>query len=84
MLLKPSGLAALYKSNTFTFTFTCFGAFPFDSCFEMHLQNGSIFCISRSASNLSADKDLGIVFCVSVMSGAMEFVCDVESLDELC
>ena len=42
-----------------------FGAFPFDSCFEIHLQSGSIFCICRSVSNLSADKDFGVVLCVS-------------------
>ena len=60
----------------------CFGAFPFDSHFEIHLQKGSVFCICRSASNLSADKDFGLVFTVSATSGATASVCGVE-LDEL-
>ena len=47
----------------------------------MHLQNGSIFCICRSACNLSAKKDLGVGFSVSVTSGAMVSVCGAE-LDE--
>ena len=64
--------------------FLCFGAFPFDSHFEIHLQNGSILCICRSASNLYADKDFGVMFCLSVMSSAIASVCGVESLDELC
>ena len=62
---------------------SCFGAFPFDSHFEMHLQNGSIFCICRSASNLSADKDFGVMFSVSVISGAMASVCGV-GLNDFC
>ena len=32
---------------------SCFGAFPFDRCLEMHLQNGSVLCIWISACNLS-------------------------------
>ena len=61
-----------------------FGAFPFDSHFEIHLQNGSIFCICRSASSLSADKDFGVVFCVSVTYGVMAYVCGIESTCDLC
>ena len=62
----------------------CFGAFPFDSPFEIHLQNGSVFCICRSASNLSADKEFGVVFPVSVVTGTAASACGVGSLDECC
>ena len=58
---------------------SCFGTYPFDSCFEIHLQNGSVFSICRSASNLSADKDFGVVLCVLVTSGVMASVGGVES-----
>ena len=49
----------------------CFGAFPFGSHFEIHWQKGSAFCFCSSASNLSADKDFGVVFLVSVIPGAV-------------
>ena len=39
---------------------SCWGAFPFDKCLDIHLQKGSVFCIWRRASNLSAVGDLGI------------------------
>ena len=60
-----------------------FGAFPFNIHFEICLQNGPVFCICRSASNLSADKDLGVVFSVSATSGAVKSVYGVE-VDKLC
>ena len=41
------------------------GAFPFDNCFGIHLQNGSIFCICRSAYNLSVVSDFGVMLGVS-------------------
>ena len=63
---------------------SCFGAFPYDSCFEICLQKGSVFCICRSPSNLSADKDFGVVFPISVMTGAAASDCGVGSLDECC
>ena len=63
---------------------SCFGAFPFDSQFEIHLQNGSVNCIYSSASNLSDDKDFGVVFPVSVMTGVVASVCGVESLNGCC
>ena len=59
-----------------------FGAFPFDHYFEIHLQNGSVFYICKSASNLSAVKDFSVVFSVSVTTSAVASVCGVESLDE--
>ena len=62
----------------------CFGAFPFDTHLEIHLQNASIFCICRSASNLSTVSDFGVVLGVSVTSGATTSVCGVVSSDELC
>ena len=57
--------------------------FSIEQLFEIHLQNGSIFCICRKASNLSADMDFGVVLCVSVTSGDMVSVWGVESSDEL-
>ena len=62
----------------------CFGAVPFDSHFEICLLKGSVFCICSSASNLSAEKDFGVVFPVSVTTGDVTSVCGVESLDECC
>ena len=62
----------------------CFSAFPFDSHLEICLQNGSVFCICSSASNLSIGSDFGVVLCVSVTSGAMASVCGLVSSDELC
>ena len=63
---------------------SCFSAFPFDSHFEICIQNGSIFCNCKSTSNLSAVSDFGVVLGVSVTSGAMASVCGVVSSDELC
>ena len=63
---------------------SCFGTFLFDSHFEICLQKGSVFCICSSASNLSVDKDVSIVFPVSVSTGAVVSICGVESLDECC
>ena len=43
-------------SNPFTCrkrSASCLGDFPFDSHLEICLQNGSVFCICRSACNLS-------------------------------
>ena len=60
---------------------SCFSAFPFDSHFEIHLQKGSVHCICSSVSNLSADKDFGLVFPVSVMTGAVASVCGVDKLN---
>ena len=42
----------------------CCGALPFDNHLEMHLQNGSIFCILSRASCLSAVRGFVIIFCV--------------------
>ena len=58
---------------------SCFGTFPFDSHFKILLQNGSMFCICRRASNLTSDKDFGVVLCVSVTSGATASIWGVES-----
>ena len=51
---------------------SCFSTFPFDSCLEMWLQNGSFLCICSSACNLSSVSGFGMVSGVSmilVMSG---------------
>ena len=54
-------------------------AFLFDSHLEICLQNGSVFCICRSACNLSVVSDLGVVLGVSVTSGvtASDWGCGV-------
>ena len=39
----------------------CFGALPFDNHLEMHLQNGSIFCIWSRASCLSAFRGVALI-----------------------
>ena len=58
--------------------------FLFESHFEIHLQNKSVFYICRIASNLSVDKDFGVVFSVSVTAGIVASACGVKSLDEFC
>ena len=63
---------------------SCLGAFPFDRCFEICLQKGSVFCIWSSASNLSADKDFGVVCPVSGVTGPVASVCSVWSWVECC
>ena len=44
----------------------CFGAFPFDRHLEMHLQNGSVFCICSRAYDLSLVSSFGMASGVSV------------------
>ena len=48
---------------------SCLGAFPLDKHLEIHLQKGSVFCIWRRASNLSAVQDLDVESGVGMMSG---------------
>ena len=38
----------------------CWSAFPLNNHWDMHLQNGLVFCISSRVSNLSAVRDLGV------------------------
>ena len=57
----------------------CFGAFLFDSHFEIHLQKGSVTCIYSIASNLSPEKNVGAMFPVLVVTGIMASVCGMES-----
>ena len=45
---------------------SCFGAFPFDRCLEMHLENGSVLCIYSRAYNLSSVSSFGMVSGLSV------------------
>ena len=47
------------------------GAFPLDKCLEICLQKGSVFCIWRRASNLSAVKDLGAGSDIVTMPGVI-------------
>ena len=44
---------------------SCLGAFALDN----HLKKGSVFCIRRRVSNLSAVTDLGVGSGVDMMSG---------------
>ena len=48
---------------------SCLGAFPLNNHLEICLQNGSIFCIWRRASHLSAVRDLGVRSGVDMTSG---------------
>ena len=50
---------------------SCLGAFPLDNHLEICLQKGSVFCICRKASNLSAARDLGVGSGVDAMSGVI-------------
>ena len=50
---------------------SCFGAFPLDNHFEIHLQKGSVFCIWRRASNLFTVKDFGVGSGVDTMSSVI-------------
>ena len=54
-----------------------FSAFSLDKHLEICLQKGSVFCIWRRASNLSAVKDFDVGSGVDVMSGVI-FGCAVE------
>ena len=64
----------------------CLGAFPFDRCLEMHLQNGSVLYICSSTCNLSVVSGFGVVLGVSVVSGVMtsDWGCVVGSSVVLC
>ena len=48
---------------------SCLGALSLDKHLEIHLQKGSVFCIWRRASNLSAARDLCVGSGVDVMLG---------------
>ena len=45
---------------------SCFGAFLFDRCLQMQLQNGSVLYICSRACNLSSVSDFGITSSVSL------------------
>ena len=51
----------------------CFmlGAFPLDNHLEISLQKGSLFCIRRRASNLSAVKHFGVGSSIDMRSGVI-------------
>ena len=50
---------------------SCIDAFPLDNHLVIHFQKGSVFCIWRRASNLSAVRDLGVGSGVDTMSGVI-------------
>ena len=58
----------------------CLGAFPFDSHFEICLHNGSVFCICRSACNLTVVSDFGVVLVVSLTSSVTASDCGCEEV----
>ena len=62
---------------------SCLGAFPLDKCLEICLQKGSVICIWRRASNLSAVRDLGVGSGVDVLSG-VTLGCVVEESARCC
>ena len=62
----------------------CFGTFPFDSHFEIHLQKGLSFAFVVVLPIYLLTKNFGVVFPVSVTTGAVASVCGVKSLDECC
>ena len=50
---------------------SCCGAFPLNNHLDMHLQNGSVFCIWSRASSLSAVRVLGVGLVTGEMSGVI-------------
>ena len=76
----------MFVNNPFTYrkrSALCLGAFLFDNQFEICLQNGSVFCMWRSACNLSMVSDFGVVLGVSVTSGVTSSDCEVVSSEEV-
>ena len=82
----PVSVTCLYNSP-FTWvkvSNSWWGALPFSNLLEMHLQNGSVFCICSNASKWSAVSGLGVVV------GSWEIWGDVSGcgvkvvLEELC
>ena len=63
----------------------CLGAFPFDRHLDIHLQDGSVFCICRSACHLSTTTDFGVGLVALVTSGVTsDCGCKVEPAVECC
>ena len=63
----------------------CLGAFPVDRHLDIHLQDGSVFCICRSACSLSTAKDFNVGLVTLVTSGVMsDCGCKVEPAVECC
>ena len=50
---------------------SCCGAFPLNNHLDMHLLNGSVFCIWSRASSLSAVRVLGVGLVTGEMSGVI-------------
>ena len=69
----PESVMYLYRSPLMWVNncVSCLGSFPLDNHFEIHLWKGSVFCIWRRASNLSAVKDFGVGSSVDAMSGVI-------------
>ena len=61
----------------------CFCAFPFDSCLDILLKKGSIFCICRRACNLSAVRDFGVGSFASDALGVISS-CEVDVSTDRC
>ena len=66
---------------------SCLGVFLFDRCLKMHLPKRSVFCIYRSACNLTSVSSFGMASGVSVtlvISGVTVSVLGVRSSVMLC
>ena len=50
---------------------SCCDAFPLNNHLDMHLQNGSVFCIWSRASSLSAVRVLGVWLVAGETSGVI-------------
>ena len=61
----------------------CLGALPLERHLDIHLQNGSVFCICRSFCSLSSVRDFGVGSVAFVTSGeTSDCRCDVRSSEE--
>ena len=58
---------------------SCLGVMLLERCLDIHLQNGSVFCISRSFCSMSSVRDFGVGPVASVTSGCG---CKVRSSEE--
>ena len=58
----PESVTCLYNSPLMwvKVSNSCCGALLFNSCLDMHLQNGPVLCICSNASNLSAVSGFGV------------------------
>ena len=70
---RPESIMCLYsKPLTWVkMSVSCCGAFPLNNHLDMHLLNGSVFCIWSRASSLSAVRVLGVGLVTGETSGVI-------------